>query len=173
MGLLCLEETGGISKPYKGYIGANLVISGFYLCNEDMLFFEVLDHKHGKQVPVQLGTLVIDLLVVTMITEELQQAGDLWKQAHLSTVLSKRNPAETPNIPKYDLKGVKGKNRTLQKVVILPFVTINAKGAAALMTHSKCMNVIVKPNVSYLDHVTMDSSYGVLGPGVGKTDACL
>ena len=45
-----------------------------------MLFLVVLDHKYGKQVPVQLGTLVIDHLVATMTNEELQQAGETWKQ---------------------------------------------------------------------------------------------
>ena len=41
------------------------------------------------------------------------------------------------------------------------------------MMHSKCMNVIMKPNTGYLYHVTTARSYGVLKPGVGKVDVCL
>ena len=58
-----------------------------------------------------------------MTTEELQQAGETWKQVHFSTVLSKRNAVESPDIPKYDLKVVKDKIRIMQKVVIPPFLT--------------------------------------------------
>ena len=60
-----------------------------------------------------------------------------------------------------------------QKDVILPFMTIMVKGAAKLMTHSKCVNVIVEPIVDYLDHIATARSYGVLTPGVGKVDICL
>ena len=42
-----------------------------------------------------------------------------------------------------------------------------------LMTHSKCMDVIVEPVMGYLDHIAMATSYGVLKPGMGKIDVCL
>ena len=62
---------------------------------------------------------------------------------------------------RYDLKGVKGKIWTTQKVVILPFMTIEVKGAAKLTMHSKSGYVILKPIA------------GVLRPGVGKVDVWL
>ena len=55
--------------------------------------------------------------------------------------------------------------RKMQKVVIMPFAAIMVRGAAPLTTHSKCMNAIIKPNVSYPDHMTIARSYGVLRPG--------
>ena len=73
--------------PYKGYIEANLIIPGLSQYNEDVLFLVVSVHKYGEWVPAQLSTLVIDHLVVTMTTEELQQTGEIWKQVHTSTVL--------------------------------------------------------------------------------------
>ena len=46
-----------------------------------MLILVVPDHqKYGERVPIQIGTQVIDHLVVTMTKKELQQAGDTWKQ---------------------------------------------------------------------------------------------
>ena len=76
------------------------------------------------------------------------------------------------NVPEYDLKGVKGKIHTMREVIILLFVTTMVKGIANLMTHSKCMNVVVEPVMGYLDHIAMARSYGVLKPGRGKIDVC-
>ena len=57
-----------------------------------MSLLVISDHKYQERVPVQIGTQVIDCLVVTMTKKELQQAGKIWKQVHLSTVISKRIP---------------------------------------------------------------------------------
>ena len=62
----------GIVIPYKGYVVVNLIIPGLPQHKEDVLFLIILDNKYGERVPVQLGTLVIDHLVVTMTMEELQ-----------------------------------------------------------------------------------------------------
>ena len=77
------------------------------------------------------------------------------------------------NISKYDLEGVKGKIHTIREVIIPPFVTTVAKDIINLMTHSKCMNVVGKPVMGYLHHVTMARSYGVLKPGRCKINVCL
>ena len=70
-----LKGTGGTAILYKGYIEANLIIQDLPRYNEDVLFLVISDNKYGERVPVQIGTLVIDHLVVTMTVEELQQAG--------------------------------------------------------------------------------------------------
>ena len=95
--------------PYKEYVKANLLIPDLIQYTEDMLFFVISDNKYIERVPVQLGTLVVDHLVVTMIMEELQQVGDTWKQVYFSTVIKKRRVTENPSIPEYDLEEVKGK----------------------------------------------------------------
>ena len=48
------------------------------------------------------------------------------------------------------------------------FNSMMVKGAAPSRTHSKCMNVIIEPNVSYSDHMIMATSYSVLRPWVGN-----
>ena len=82
---------------------------------------------------------------MTMTEKELQQAGETVKQVHLSTVISKRNIVKGPYFPKYKFQGVTGKICTISEVIILPFLTNVVKGIANLMTHSKCMNVVVMP----------------------------
>ena len=63
---------------------------------------------------MQIGTHVIDHLVVTMTKQELQQAWKNWKQEHISTVVSKRNDVKGLDIPEYDLERVKGKICTIR-----------------------------------------------------------
>ena len=135
---------------------------------EDVLLLVDLDHRYGERVPVKVSTQVIDNLVVTVTWEELQQAGDTWKQVHISTVILKRNTVESLTIPEYDLGGVKGKICTMVEVIILPFVTTIVKGLANLMMHSKCMNVVIEPLMGYSDHIATARSYGVLRPGRDK-----
>ena len=77
------------------------------------------------------------------------------------------------NITKHDLKGVKGKIHTMGEVVILPFTTTVDMGIVNLMTHSKCMNIVVKPVTGYSDHIAKVRSCGVLRPGRGKNDVCI
>ena len=101
--------TGGIAKPYKEYVEANLIIPGLPQYNEDVLCMVILDNKYQERVPVQIGTLVIDHLVMTITVDELQQPVDTWKQVHLSTVISKRNTVKSLNVPKYNFKEVKGR----------------------------------------------------------------
>ena len=93
-----------------------------------MLFLVILDNIYGEKVPVQIGTLVIDHLAMTMTVEKLQQAGDTCKQVHLSTVISKRNTVESLNIHKFDLEGVKGIVCMMREVVIPLFVALVVKG---------------------------------------------
>ena len=80
---------------------------------------------------------------------------------------------ESLNVPEYDLKGVKGKIQMVREVVIMPFVTIVAKGVANLTMHSKHMNVVFEPVTGYSYYITMARSYVVLRPGRGKINVCL
>ena len=91
---------------YKGYVEAYLTMQDLPQFNEDMLYLLISDHKYGERVPVQIGAQVIDHLILTMTEKELQQAEEISKQVHLSTVISKRNTMKSMMIPQHDLKGV-------------------------------------------------------------------
>ena len=109
-GLLHLNGTGGIAILYKGYMEANLIIPSLPWYNKDMLFLVILDNRYGERVPVQLGTMVIYYLVVTMTNEELQQARDTWKEVHSSTVVSRRNTVESLKNPLVQSQRGEGQN---------------------------------------------------------------
>ena len=61
----------------------------------------------------------------------------------------------------------------MREVITLPFVTIIVKGIVNLMTHLKCMNVVVKPVMGYSGPVAGANSYGLLKPGSGKINVFL
>ena len=63
--------------------------------------------------------------------------------------------------PEYDLKGVKGKIYTIKEVVIPPFGTTAVKGFMNLMTHSKCVIVVVELVTGYSEYIAMEGSSGV------------
>ena len=67
---------------YKGYIEASLTIPDLAQYTKDVSFLVISDHKYRERVPVQIGTQVIDHLVVSMTEKELQQAGETWKQVN-------------------------------------------------------------------------------------------
>ena len=53
-----------------------------------------------------------------MTKKELQQAEEMGKRVHLSTVISKKNTMKGLNIPKYDLEWIKGKIYTIKEVMV-------------------------------------------------------
>ena len=64
-----------------------------------MLFLVVANHKYGDRVPEQIGTQVIDQLVVPMAKEKLQKAEETWRKVHLGTIVLKRNTIGSPDAP--------------------------------------------------------------------------
>ena len=59
------------------------------------------------------------------------------------------------------------------KIVFLPFEMIVVKGKVKLNTHSKCVNIMIKPIVEHSEHIAMGYSYGILKPSSSKENICL
>ena len=84
---------------------------------------------------------------------------------HLSTVLLKQNTLSSSRMPEYDLDKLKGKVQTTMKVVILPFKAIRVKGHIKLNIHSKVINVLIEPTLSYSHYIALVQAYGVVQLG--------
>ena len=85
-----------------------------------------------------LISVVISHLVPVMTMKEVQQAAEIWKQAHLSTVISNKNIASSLDVPMHDLKQEQGKVQLTTKIVILIFQMIMVRCKVKLNMHSKC-----------------------------------
>ena len=61
--ILDIEGTGGIRVKYKDYVEAILGLSQVKKFEEPSLFVVVNDGEYSKRVPIQLGTLHIDMVL--------------------------------------------------------------------------------------------------------------
>ena len=80
--ILEIEETGGIQVKYKGYVEADLGIPQLKDFDEPCLFVVVGDSEYGKRVPIQVGTLHIDLVLEKATKAELSLLGRVWERGH-------------------------------------------------------------------------------------------
>ena len=82
--ILDIEGTGGVRVKYKGYVEALLEIPQVKNFEEPSLFVVISDSEYGKQVPVQIGTLHIDLILEKATREELAKMGKAWERGTLA-----------------------------------------------------------------------------------------
>ena len=59
--ILDIEGTGGLRVKYEGYVEATLEVPQLEGFEEPSLFVVISDSEYGERVPVQVGTLHIDL----------------------------------------------------------------------------------------------------------------
>ena len=77
--ILDIKGTGGIKVKYTGYVEVLFRIEGVKSLEEPCLFVVVNDSEYGKRVPIQIGTLHIDLVVERVTKHELASLGKAWK----------------------------------------------------------------------------------------------
>ena len=61
--LLSIEGTGGGKVPYKGYVEVLLEVPGIQNLSEYILMIVIEDSEYGDRVPLQIGTLHIDMIL--------------------------------------------------------------------------------------------------------------
>ena len=134
----------------------NLQIPGIRNYNEDALLLIIPTMTYSKTVLVMVGTNIIDKALSLMTAGELAKATTTWRQGHFGAVMSgllqlshsssdksemtkgatgssqKSDPVE---VQKFQLDVVKGPVHTTQKVIILPFGTINVWANTSVRGH--------------------------------------
>ena len=78
--LLRIEGTGGGKVPYKVYVEVLLEVPGVQNLKEYILMLVIEDSKYGERVPLQIGTLHIDLILQKATSEELKKSERLLKE---------------------------------------------------------------------------------------------
>ena len=87
--ILDIEGTGGIKVKYKGYVEASLGLSKVKNFEEPCLFVVVNDSEYSKRVPIQIGTLHIDLVLDQAMKQELAALGKTWERGKLNRSASR------------------------------------------------------------------------------------
>ena len=105
---------------------------------EPSLFVVVSDSEYGKQVPVQLGTLHIDLVLEKATKEELSKIGKAWERGTLA-----RPNAQGVN--EFMIEQVKGPVKAVENIVIQPGETKKISGMVQFRGNSRRINLVTEP----------------------------
>ena len=83
-----LEGTEGSVIPYFRFMKVNLQIPWIKNYNEDMLLLVIPIMTYSEQVPVMVGSKIIDWAMRIITKGELTKVTMTWKQAHFRAVMS-------------------------------------------------------------------------------------
>ena len=77
--VLNIEGTGGIRVPYYGIVECRLGLPELTGFQKDVLMLVIDDSPYGQRVPVQLGTLHIDMILKAAEQNPTVQLRDSWE----------------------------------------------------------------------------------------------
>ena len=152
--ILDIEPTGGGRVPYHGYVECKLRIPQIKKFDLDVLMLVIDDSPYAMRVPIQIGTLHIDMAPDLVTEEERGKLNHQWKRAELASSLSMKSAnanvedsAESKNV--FDLDNVSGSVCVTKDLALQPFesVTISGllKGPVKRSAYFKRVNVALEP----------------------------
>ena len=86
--LLELEGTEGAAIPYLRFVEVNLQIPGIRSYNKDVLLLAIPTTAYAEEVPVMVGSKIIDRALSCMTVGELTHMTATWQQTHFGAVMS-------------------------------------------------------------------------------------
>ena len=85
--ILDIQAMGGGHVPYHGYVECRLKIPMIEKFDIDVLMLVIDDSPYGMRVPIQIGTLHIDMALELATQEEKWKLNCQWKRAEMATSL--------------------------------------------------------------------------------------
>ena len=158
--ILDIEGTGGGKVPYYGYVECRLNLPQIEKFDHDVLMLVIDDSQYGARVPIQLGTIHIDMAIDSATEEERKKFKRKWERAEMASCLRMAG-LQTDNIkPVIDLDEINGSVHLTHNLSLGPFesATISRllKGPVKSSAYYKRVNVSVEPMSSHLND---DSKY--------------
>ena len=131
--ILDIEATGGGQVPYHGYVECRLKIPMIEKFVVDVLMLVVDDSPYGMRVPIQIGTLHIDMALDLATEEEKRKLNHQWKRTKLAASLRMKSASAKADDSKeskhaFDLAQVNGSVHLTQDLSLLPFEDVTLKG---------------------------------------------
>ena len=161
--ILDIEVTGGGTCPYYGYVECRLQLPQIKKFNVDVLMLVIDDSAYGVRVPVQIGTLHIDMALDLATEAEMKKLTRRWERAKMATAL--RMNSMVVDEDSFKLDEINGSVHTTQKLTLGPFenatVTGILKGPVKSSAYHKHVNVTIEPLEA---HKEGESEYGAV-PG--------
>ena len=145
--ILDIEVTGGGTCPYYGYVECRLQLPQIKKFDVDVLMLIIDDSVYGSRVPVQIGTLHIDMALDLATETEMKKLSHRWERAKMATAL--RMKSMVVDEESFNLDDINGTVHTTQKLTLGPFenatVTGILKGPIKSSAYHKHVNVSIEP----------------------------
>ena len=84
---LDIEGTGVGVVPYHGYVECHLQLPQIKKFDVDVLMLVIDNSTYGMQVPIQIGTLHIDMALELATEAEMKKLSRKWDRAKMATAL--------------------------------------------------------------------------------------
>ena len=85
--ILDIEGTGGGKVLYHGYVECRLNLPQIEKFDQDVLMLVIDDSPYGARVPIQIGTLHIDMAISLATEEERMKFKRKWEHAEMASYL--------------------------------------------------------------------------------------
>ena len=127
--LLGIKGTGGGKVPYQGYVETLLEIPEIPEFKEQVLMLIIKNIEYGERVPIQLGTLHIDLILEKATLEQLEAMGRAYRRGGMG------RPVQSKGI--LELGQVGGPIKLTKNVTLEAGKTIKVNGLSQLKGNVK------------------------------------
>ena len=131
--ILDIEPTGGGRVPYHGYVECKLKIPQIKKFDLDVLMLVIDDSPYARRVPIQIGTLHIDMALDLATGEERKKLNRQWKRAELASSLRMKSvntnvddSVESKNV--FDLDNITGSVQITKDLLLQPFENVTISG---------------------------------------------
>ena len=183
--ILDIEPTGGGRVPYHGYVECKLRIPQIKKFDLDVLMLVIDDSPYAMRVPVQIGTLHIDMALDLATEEERKKLNRQWRRAELASSLRMKSvnanvedSSESKNV--FDLNNVTGSVQITKDLSLQPFenVTVSGllKGPVKRSAYFKRVNVALEPMEQHKEGegpYCAVPAYAFLKPGSNRVEVML
>lgn len=119
--LLRIEGTGGGKVPYRGYVEVLLEVPGIQNLSEYVLMLVIDDSEYGERVPLQLGTLHIDMVLQKATEEELKALGKAFDRSRVVRLTYSQKGC-------FNLDFIKGPIKVTKEINVEPGETLKIIG---------------------------------------------
>ena len=158
--VLDIEATGGGKVPYHGYVECRLNLPQVEKFDHDVLMLVIDDSQYGAKVPIQIGTLHIDMAIDLATDEERMKFKRKWEHAEMATHLRMASMQTDSSKPVIHLDEITGNVHLTHNLSLGLFETATIsgllKGPVKNSAYYKRVNVSVEPISSHLND---DSKY--------------
>ena len=128
--LLRIEGMGGGKVPYKGYVEVLLEVPGLQNLREYILMLVIEDSEYGERVPLQLGTLHIDMILQKATKEEISKVGKAFERGSVARSILNHKGC-------FNLDMVKGPIKVTKEITIKLGEMIKINGLTNLKGNTK------------------------------------